>query len=239
MTISVSCPDCFQEYSVKDELAGKKIRCKACQSIIKIAAAADQLDELEDVDDEPALGSSRARSSKGSKAAQQTSKKKKSTNPSVSSGIPWRGVGIPLGIALTLYLASKILPYGVLKLASSLLAALTLMGCGAVGFYMLARVSARMGRDVQSGHLRATRKIAGSEAAIAFASLAIFYVMVKGMILAPQRTLPWALMSVIGIGGVVWIGYFEKDAFKPPLPQQHSPPGWDDKAWADFEAGKR
>ena len=215
MTISVSCPDCFQEYSVKDELAGKKIRCKACQSIIKIAAAADQLDELEDVDDEPALGSSRARSSKGSKAAQQTSKKKKSTNPSVSSGIPWRGVGIPLGIALTL------------------------MGCGAVGFYMLARVSARMGRDVQSGHLRATRKIAGSEAAIAFASLAIFYVMVKGMILAPQRTLPWALMSVIGIGGVVWIGYFEKDAFKPPLPQQHSPPGWDDKAWADFEAGKR
>lgn len=237
MAIGVSCPDCFQKYSVKDELVGKKIRCKACQCVIQIEAPANELDELEDVDDEPVPDSSRARSSKGTKVARQTSEKKKSSKPSASSGIPWLGVGIPLGSAIALYLASKFLPYGVLKLGSLLLAMLTLTGCGAVGFYMLARVSARLGSDVQYGHLRAARKIAGKEAAIAFASLAIFFVMARGVIQAPLRTLPWLLMTVIGVTGVVGIGYFEKDAFKKP-PQQYSPPGWDDKSWADFEASK-
>ena len=42
MPISVSCPECFEEYTVKDSLAGTKVRCKACQGSIKV----EQLSEL-------------------------------------------------------------------------------------------------------------------------------------------------------------------------------------------------
>jgi dienelactone hydrolase len=39
MSLTVDCPQCGKRYKVKDELAGKAIRCKECQATIRIPAA--------------------------------------------------------------------------------------------------------------------------------------------------------------------------------------------------------
>ncbi|MEX0725660.1 MAG: hypothetical protein WD065_05295 [Planctomycetaceae bacterium] len=38
MTIQVKCPKCSKEYRLKDEMAGKKIRCKECETSIAVPA---------------------------------------------------------------------------------------------------------------------------------------------------------------------------------------------------------
>lgn len=47
MTISLTCPDCFKDYRVRDEFAGKRVKCKACGSTIHITkpASADSEDD--------------------------------------------------------------------------------------------------------------------------------------------------------------------------------------------------
>ncbi|MFV0446288.1 MAG: hypothetical protein ACK5Q5_22165 [Planctomycetaceae bacterium] len=52
MKIDVICPDCDTKYRVGEEHAGKKIRCKQCQSVVEIPAAAAVDDELGGDDDE-------------------------------------------------------------------------------------------------------------------------------------------------------------------------------------------
>ncbi len=43
MSIEVICPECDTSHKVKDDAAGKKLRCKSCQKVISIpAAAADE-----------------------------------------------------------------------------------------------------------------------------------------------------------------------------------------------------
>ncbi|MBS0202621.1 MAG: hypothetical protein JSS49_06945 [Planctomycetes bacterium] len=49
MPISVVCEDCDKKYSVKDDMAGKKIRCKECQSILAVPVPEDD-DPFEGVD---------------------------------------------------------------------------------------------------------------------------------------------------------------------------------------------
>src|SRR5215471_4283904 len=39
MSISVTCPNCETTLRVKDEAAGKKVRCKECQKVISVPAA--------------------------------------------------------------------------------------------------------------------------------------------------------------------------------------------------------
>jgi hypothetical protein len=39
MPITFSCPECFKAVKVKDELAGKTIKCPACQATINVPAA--------------------------------------------------------------------------------------------------------------------------------------------------------------------------------------------------------
>lgn len=39
MAIHVDCPECGQEYRLRDELAGKKFACKSCQTAVTIPAA--------------------------------------------------------------------------------------------------------------------------------------------------------------------------------------------------------
>jgi hypothetical protein len=41
MSIEVICPTCDQVHRVKDESAGKKLRCKGCQAVIPIPAASE------------------------------------------------------------------------------------------------------------------------------------------------------------------------------------------------------
>ena len=44
MPISVACGDCGKKYGVRDELAGKKFRCKECQAVVAVPSA-DEPDE--------------------------------------------------------------------------------------------------------------------------------------------------------------------------------------------------
>jgi predicted Zn finger-like uncharacterized protein len=62
--IHITCPQCSKAYRVKPELAGKKIRCKDCQTVMPVPAEASDDDEFaallsgpsesEDQEDEPA-----------------------------------------------------------------------------------------------------------------------------------------------------------------------------------------
>jgi DNA-directed RNA polymerase subunit RPC12/RpoP len=54
MSLSVTCSDCDKSLKVKDELAGKKIRCPGCSSVIAIPKPASDDDEQPDEWDEPA-----------------------------------------------------------------------------------------------------------------------------------------------------------------------------------------
>ena len=38
MAIEVSCPGCLKAYRLKEELAGKTVRCPACQEVMKVPA---------------------------------------------------------------------------------------------------------------------------------------------------------------------------------------------------------
>src|SRR5690242_387122 len=44
MPIEVVCPSCDKVHKVKDEAAGKKLRCKGCQTVISIPAATESAD---------------------------------------------------------------------------------------------------------------------------------------------------------------------------------------------------
>lgn len=50
MSISVTCPECFMDFSVPERFAGKKIKCKACAAAIPVPqpGAAAEADDLED-----------------------------------------------------------------------------------------------------------------------------------------------------------------------------------------------
>jgi hypothetical protein len=41
MSIDVACPECAKVHKVKEEAAGKKFRCKGCQAVVTIPAAAE------------------------------------------------------------------------------------------------------------------------------------------------------------------------------------------------------
>jgi predicted Zn finger-like uncharacterized protein len=55
MPIRVVCPDCEHSYTLIDEQAGKKVRCKSCQSIFVASARPTQraAEEEDDEDEAP------------------------------------------------------------------------------------------------------------------------------------------------------------------------------------------
>ncbi len=75
MTIEFECPDCSREYRVKDELAGRKVTCKDCNSRISIPDGYEDDDEWGDYyDEEPERAP--ARRKRSGSAAQKKSRKK-------------------------------------------------------------------------------------------------------------------------------------------------------------------
>ncbi|MDX1968531.1 MAG: CocE/NonD family hydrolase [Planctomycetaceae bacterium] len=44
MALEVECPNCGHPYKVKDELAGRKMRCRECSAVISVPAADDDFD---------------------------------------------------------------------------------------------------------------------------------------------------------------------------------------------------
>jgi len=80
--VEVSCPSCQKEYKVKPEAAGKKFRCKSCQTVVTVpqpdAGEVDLLsvDPWEAVDEDappPPPPPRRTRSTSGGKSARQSS----------------------------------------------------------------------------------------------------------------------------------------------------------------------
>ncbi|MBA3312756.1 MAG: prolyl oligopeptidase family serine peptidase [Planctomycetota bacterium] len=51
MAIHVTCPECFRDYSIPDQYAGKKVKCKGCGAAIRVEA--DPVLEDESFHDEP------------------------------------------------------------------------------------------------------------------------------------------------------------------------------------------
>ena len=55
MTITTNCPSCDRQLRVKDELAGKKVRCPECKEPVAIDAAEEPAEEpAEETTERPA-----------------------------------------------------------------------------------------------------------------------------------------------------------------------------------------
>lgn len=51
MSIQVHCPGCSRSYTLKDELAGKKFKCKGCQAVVAIPRGEEEVLLAEVADD--------------------------------------------------------------------------------------------------------------------------------------------------------------------------------------------
>lgn len=59
MTIETECPECGKAYRIRDEMAGKRFRCKACQAAVTIPGL-DEVNVIDEGDDEFLGGLDRA-----------------------------------------------------------------------------------------------------------------------------------------------------------------------------------
>jgi hypothetical protein len=50
MTLVVACPQCDRKYSLREEFAGKQVRCARCSAVFSALAAADPLPELSNLE---------------------------------------------------------------------------------------------------------------------------------------------------------------------------------------------
>lgn len=96
MTIQVTCDSCFMNYQLKDELAGRKVRCKQCKEIIEVPRpGAKRVGPAEDPwmeeDDEP------AEAPRAPAPARKKKKKRKKARSESSSGFRFGVIAI-LGI---------------------------------------------------------------------------------------------------------------------------------------------
>lgn len=240
MPISVSCPECFEEYTVKDSLAGKKVRCKACQGVIKVEQPSEpdaELDDYETAEEVPARRKSRQSAAKPAKSGKSTGQKKGTASRGLLADVPWKSALIPLGFALVIFLLARFLPYPAVILFK-VLSMLTTLACALAGFYMLARVTSRSQGDVSMEHLHGVKRVGrvtgvgGGNAIIALLTLGFVFVAIKGMIREPRKTLPWFAMAAFGVFGLVWIGKYDRDAFDKDAQQSQkqglSPTDWDE-----------
>ncbi len=99
MTIQVTCDSCFMNYQLKDELAGRKVRCKQCQEIIEVprpgakrAIRTEDPRDTDDGEDEP------AEAPRAPAPGRRKKKKKKKAQSAGSSGFRTGGL-IIAGIA--------------------------------------------------------------------------------------------------------------------------------------------
>ncbi len=108
MTLEVTCPACDKTLKLKDELAGKKIRCPACSTVIPIPAEDDIDGDL----DEEALPVRKRRAVKDefddvpdSPPRSRKSTKKKKPGRANSAGTNWWLIGGLTGGGLVLFVA--------------------------------------------------------------------------------------------------------------------------------------
>ncbi len=100
MVIDVQCEACRKRYRVKDNLAGRRIKCKQCEAVMVVPDPMSADDEWGDYEDEPELPPPRA------KSAKRKPNRKKTTKP-VSEG-PGLGkkvfavIGMALGVVVAI-----------------------------------------------------------------------------------------------------------------------------------------
>lgn len=68
MRIKISCDSCFHDFSVSDELVGRRVKCPSCGEAVRVTD-----DSTDDDDDRPRRSSKSAKSSKGSKGKKSKS----------------------------------------------------------------------------------------------------------------------------------------------------------------------
>ncbi|MDB5390036.1 MAG: hypothetical protein JWM11_5682 [Planctomycetaceae bacterium] len=104
MTIQVRCAECFQEFRVKDELAGKKIRCKGCQAVMTVSEAEEMDADSDDFGDDdgeeaPPIKSKRTQNQGGSKS-KKTGKKSGSKSRATGGNWSWNRSRVFAAIAV-------------------------------------------------------------------------------------------------------------------------------------------
>lgn len=105
MAIRVQCPDCEAVYQLKDELAGKSVRCKSCGAIVPVRASGPPEEKYEVVhDDESEFDDPVARPGRGgarSRSGIKLSNKKNRSQDDNSWGV-WKwvlgGCGVMAGL---------------------------------------------------------------------------------------------------------------------------------------------
>ncbi len=106
MAISVECSACGQSYRLKDEMAGRKIRCKGCQTPIEVPLAESEEEWGEA--SWPAKGSGHGGASRKTKAVQKKSGSNKSLVVVIGSvaglvllvALVWGLLCLPSGVLL-------------------------------------------------------------------------------------------------------------------------------------------
>ena len=116
MTIQVKCRGCRKSFEVPDNAAGKKVKCKACGTLTKIPAAADDYedyvddfeveeDDYEDYRDAPESWEDEidrpSRRKRRSTAGRPKSKKKKRKRRKTAKRGGY-GMGVPTGVTLAI-----------------------------------------------------------------------------------------------------------------------------------------
>jgi hypothetical protein len=102
MPIKVSCVDCGETFSVKDELAGKRVKCRVCGVPVRVSneASADADDDDDDDDELPV-----SRKVAKSKSSAGKKKGKKSAAGGLNATLMIR-IGIGVAAALVIGLAA-------------------------------------------------------------------------------------------------------------------------------------
>ena len=101
MAIKLNCPECGKAYRLQDELAGKKVRCKACSAVMAVPKQ-DDVEDFEDLTDDVAEDYDappppRRRASRSSREENETTPKKKTRGKKKSGksllASPWVWIG--------------------------------------------------------------------------------------------------------------------------------------------------
>jgi hypothetical protein len=200
MAISVSCPGCAKTYQVKDEAAGKKFRCKACEAIVSVpegtaAAQGDPWDNLDLGTQQDPYGEE---NESPFEAPVRRRKKKSSRKKS-------RGGGMPISVMVAIGCEAMLILINVVGVGGNLMDQNVGGACGSI-FRILIEVAAIIGYVQAQNSTRWTAVIL-SALGIVFALACGAGLLIAGPNLPPQvqQQIPQDLIMIVILVLVVQI----------------------------------